>query len=844
MRSNQPAAPVAVPVVPWRRLGYIFFVLAALLIMAGCIFPAMGPEQATAAPTVRPSVIAQTTVITPVLGTPTADMIPRTIPVIAIAPLHGRPGTVVSVAGAGWQPAAVVAINLEVQQGNTVQTRIVTTATTDVNGQFATTFVYPADDIFGQVAGAQVRAIAPATGGSAAAGLHVLVTTPLATEITPTATVTGTPVATVTRPITSAVNLPVVIAGPTPTVAPTPTAIAAPSATPTPSNRGRVTSDGLNMRNGPAIAYNVVRTLPSGTVLTILGQNSMGDWLYVVLNDGASGWVARQFTDYLATAPVLMTPPPASATPTALPTLTPLPSATPTTTPVEITEWRGEYYDNLFLLGAPRLVRNDTGIDFDWGAAAPDVNVPADGFSVRWTRTLYFDSGRYRFHIQPDDGMRLYIDNALIIDEWRDGGVREVTSELSLSGGMHLLRIEYYENAGVARARLWWERLPETPTSFADWKGEYWTNRHLEGNPTVVRNDQAVEFNWGVGAPDANLPVDGFSARWTQRERFDAGVYRFFLRADDGIRFFLDGDLLVDEWHTNDGSALYTMDLTLDGSYRLKVEYYERAGDARVEFWWQRLAATPTSTIILTPTWTPVPPATATATATPMSTSTPTLTPTATLLPTPSATPLPYVNIQPAMGGAATEITVSGGNFPANTTVNVHLATLVRASAIGADVYIYATTQTDAFGNYRAAFVMPGVWPDGSPIIEETLLVVVATDNFSLQATVSFQYLPPVPTATPSATATETVTVTATETETPLPAATETPTATPTATPSPTPVDTATETPTLTETPILTSTETPTATLTATVTPLPTPTETPTETPTLAYPEEPSNGPR
>jgi hypothetical protein len=56
-------------------------------------------------------------------------------------------------------------------------------------------------------------------------------------------------------------------------------------------------------------------------------------------------------------------------------------------------DWRGEYYANADLIGEPALVRRDAAINFDWGTAAPRPGIPADGFSVRWTRSLVFEEG-------------------------------------------------------------------------------------------------------------------------------------------------------------------------------------------------------------------------------------------------------------------------------------------------------------------------------------------------------------------------------------------------------------------------------------------------------------------
>jgi hypothetical protein len=105
----------------------------------------------------------------------------------------------------------------------------------------------------------------------------------------------------------------------------------------------------------------------------------------------------------------------------------------------------------------------------------------------------------------------------------------------------------------------------------------------------LVRNDEQVRFDWKDGSPALGVPKDGFSARWSRREIFGPGRYRFSARADDGIRVRIDGQLILDEWHDGRGDEVYSVDLSLDGTRNIVVEYYERGGDARVRFWWNRI---------------------------------------------------------------------------------------------------------------------------------------------------------------------------------------------------------------------------------------------------------------
>ena len=58
----------------------------------------------------------------------------------------------------------------------------------------------------------------------------------------------------------------------------------------------------------------------------------------------------------------------------------------------------------------------------------------------------------------------------------------------------------------------------------------------------------------------------------------------------------MDGRLLINEWHDASGSAPYSVDLTLGGTHALRVEYYEHSGGALARFWWQPIVVAPTST--------------------------------------------------------------------------------------------------------------------------------------------------------------------------------------------------------------------------------------------------------
>jgi hypothetical protein len=270
-------------------------------------------------------------------------------------------------------------------------------------------------------------------------------------------------------------------------------------------------------------------------------------------------------------------------------------------------DWKGEYWANLEMAGTPVLVQNEGQIDFDWGLGSAAAGLPVDNWSARWTRQLTLEAASYRFYIVVDDGARLWVDDRLILESWQDGASRELTVDYLWDGKSHQVRAEYYEHGGQAQMRLWWEKLgvptaTPAPTSaptpgpttlptpdprYPDWKGMYWANMELRGDPKLVQNESKIDFDWGIGSAAAGLPADRFSARWERWHDFAPGTYVFSAQADNGIRFYLDGELLIDEW-TSNGKIIYTVKRQLSGPHWLQVEYYDNAGPALVRFDWKK----------------------------------------------------------------------------------------------------------------------------------------------------------------------------------------------------------------------------------------------------------------
>jgi len=249
--------------------------------------------------------------------------------------------------------------------------------------------------------------------------------------------------------------------------------------------------------------------------------------------------------------------------------------------------WRGEYFNCRDMNCPLVLTRDDKAIDFDWATGSPDPTITADNFSVRWTRTLNFNTGTYRFLASSDDGVRIWVDGGLVVDGWEDHSLpKTYTGDVSLADGQHTITVEYFEHEGDASAHVWWQ-LQEP---FTDWHGEYFDNHDLVGGPALERNDAEINFDWGVEPPVDWMPDDNFSVRWTRTIDFSPGYYRFALQADDGARLWLDQSIIIDKWQDMDYELHYVDGTYLAGPHIIKLEYYEHTGNARVHFWWESSA--------------------------------------------------------------------------------------------------------------------------------------------------------------------------------------------------------------------------------------------------------------
>ncbi len=117
-----------------------------------------------------------------------------------------------------------------------------------------------------------------------------------------------------------------------------------------------------------------------------------------------------------------------------------------------------EYFDNKNLSGEPVKIVNDKQINFEWDNGSPFKDFPENNFSVRWTTYLRPPvSGEYELLAATDDGVKLYLNDKLLINDWVDRATTTSSCKIKLEKDKpYKMVLEYYENGGGAVAKFGW----------------------------------------------------------------------------------------------------------------------------------------------------------------------------------------------------------------------------------------------------------------------------------------------------------------------------------------------------------------------------------------------------
>jgi glucose/arabinose dehydrogenase len=126
----------------------------------------------------------------------------------------------------------------------------------------------------------------------------------------------------------------------------------------------------------------------------------------------------------------------------------------------------------------------------------------------------------------------------------------------------------------------------------------YYDNADFTG-ATVARIDPTIDFNWALGSPASGIGVDTFSVRWTgQIEAPVTGTYTFYTQSDDGVRLWVNGQQIINNWSDHGSTENSgTIALTAGLRYELRMEFYENGGNALARLSWSSGTSVPKAVV-------------------------------------------------------------------------------------------------------------------------------------------------------------------------------------------------------------------------------------------------------
>ncbi|WP_181357689.1 PA14 domain-containing protein [Stenomitos frigidus] len=215
-----------------------------------------------------------------------------------------------------------------------------------------------------------------------------------------------------------------------------------------------------------------------------------------------------------------------SSTPTSAAATTPIAAPAVNQLGLRAQYYQGKDFTNL------KWSQIDPNVNFTWGTNAPNSIVPADNFAVRWTGQVQPKySEAYTFYTRSDDGIRLWVNGQLLIDNWTDHDLIENSGAITLAAGQaYDIKLEYYDSTGGATSQLLWS----SPTQA----------KEIVPASQLFQGISTLAFATGEPAKSANAFVDSIGIN-THIRYYDTayGNYPFIKQSllDLGVRHIRDG---------------------------------------------------------------------------------------------------------------------------------------------------------------------------------------------------------------------------------------------------------------------------------------------------------------
>jgi co-chaperonin GroES (HSP10) len=157
------------------------------------------------------------------------------------------------------------------------------------------------------------------------------------------------------------------------------------------------------------------------------------------------------------------------------------------------------------------------------------------------------------------------------------------------AAGSYALTARAFDNTGAATTSAAVAVTVRAASAGTGLQGRYYGTNNLSGS-VLLQRVEAVNFNWGLSAPGAGVPRDNFSVRWSGYLQTPAtGTYQIQTTSDDGVRVFVNGQRVINNWTVHAATVDTSAGISLPGGQRVPivVEYQEVGGYAQIQLRWK-----------------------------------------------------------------------------------------------------------------------------------------------------------------------------------------------------------------------------------------------------------------
>jgi len=279
----------------------------------------------------------------------------------------------------------------------------------------------------------------------------------------------------------------------------------------------------------------------------------------------------------------------------------------------------GSYFSdqNLQTLSATVV---DPTIGFDWNIQSPGHGLPADHFSIRWTGQIQPRmSGPWTFTVTADDGVRLWINNVLLINSWIDEAATNYAGTISLAGGTkYPVKLEYYDDTANAVIFMKWSHpcstVPALPPAAQLYpvaatvavlsdecvayvgtgtglSGKYYnydTTTNVQSSLLGIRTDP-INFHWTT-SPIPGVNANGYRVQWTGYiQATVTGNYLFFTDSGNAVKLTVDNKVMIDDMTLHapladvSNTSIY---LSSGSGYPISIDFINSNGDGVIVLYW------------------------------------------------------------------------------------------------------------------------------------------------------------------------------------------------------------------------------------------------------------------